>query len=144
LPRSSSSRRAGKQRSYPKELLLCVARASDGEEEAAKDPSAFRAEGWIERSAGARALASIVDEDFPRVADVSALPFDPPAAMTVTGSAPPRLSISDARWLSQFVPVAKAILKGDARAFVKEVLDAVTSDPKPTLKLIDNGGPSRA
>jgi hypothetical protein len=137
-------RRAGKQRSFPKELLLCVARAGDGEEDSAKDPSAFRAEGWIERGTGARALASIVDEDFPRVADISALPFDPPAAMTVTGAAPPRLSISDARWLSQFVPVAKAILKGDAGAFVKEVLDAVSSDPKPALKLIDNGGPSRA
>ena len=137
-------RRAGKRRSFPKELLLCVTRAGDDEDEAAKDPSAFRAEGWIERSAWAHALASIVDEAFPRVANVSSLPFDPPAALTVMGAAPTRLSIVDARWLAQLVPVAKSILKGDAGAFVKEVMDAISGDPKPALKLIDNGGPSRA
>jgi hypothetical protein len=64
--------------------------------------------------------------------------------LTVMGSAPPRLSISDARWLAQFAPVTKAILKGEAVPFLKEILDAVSGDAKPALKLIDNGGPSRA
>lgn len=137
-------RRAGRQRSLPKELLLCVARAGDSEEEAAKDPSTFRAEGWIERTAGAHALASIVDEAFPRIADVSHLPLDPPAALAAMGTTPPHLSIADARWLAQLVPIAKAVLKADASAFVKEVLDAVAGDTKPALKLIDNGGSSRA
>lgn len=137
-------RRAARRRSIPKELLLCVTRAGDGEEEASKDPSAFRAEGWIERNAGAQALASVVDEAFPRVVDVSSLPFDPPAALSAIGAAPLRLSISDARWLAQFAPVAKAILKGEATPFLKEILEAESGNAKPALKLIDNGGPSRA
>lgn len=137
-------RRAGRHRAFPKELLLCVTRSGDGDEEPVKDPSIFRAEGWIERGAAGQALASIVDEAFARVAEVSGLPFDPAAALAATGKAQLRLSISDARWLAQFVPVAKAILKNDAGTFVKEVLDAVSGDQKPALKLIDNGGPSRA
>jgi hypothetical protein len=137
-------RRAGKQRSLPKEFLLCVTRAGDGEGEASNDPSVFRAEGRIGRSAGVQALASIGDEGSRRVAEVSSLPFDPAAALSVIGTAPARLSIADARWLGQFVPVAKAVLKGEAGPFVKEVLESVSGDPKPNLKLIDNRGPSHA
>jgi hypothetical protein len=137
-------RRAGKQRSFPKEFLLCVTRAGDEEGEATNDPSAFRAEGWIERNAGVLALASVGNETFRRVVEISGLAFDPPAALNVIGAAPARLSIADARWLAQFVPVAKAVLKGEAGPFVKEVLEAAAGDSKPNLKLIDNGGPSRA
>jgi hypothetical protein len=135
-------RRAGKQRSIPKELLLCIARAGDAEDE--KDPSAFRAEGWIDRTAGAQALASIVNEAFAGIIDLAHLALDPAAALAAMGAAPPRLPLAEARWLAQLVPVAKAVLKTDAGAFVKEVLDAVASDKKPALKLIDNGGPTRA
>jgi hypothetical protein len=131
---------AGKQRLLPKEFLLCVTRASDRANEASNDWS-FRAEGWIERNAGAEALASVGDENFRRVAEVSNLPFDPPAALSVIGAAAARFSIADALWLAQFVPVAKAVLKGEAGPFVKEVLETVSAEPKPNLKLIDNRGP---
>jgi len=136
-------RRAGKQRLIPNELLLCIARAGDAEDET-KDPSAFRAEGWIDRTAGAHALSSIEDEAFARIVDLSHLALDPLAALAAMGTTPLRLPLADARWLAQFVPVAKAVLKADAGAFVKEVLDVVASDAKPALKLIDNRGPSRA
>jgi hypothetical protein len=65
-------RRAGKQRSLPREFLLCVTRAGDEESEASSDPSVFRAEGWIERNAGVVALASIGNETFTRVVEVIA------------------------------------------------------------------------
>jgi hypothetical protein len=137
-------RRASKRRSFPNAFLLCVAGAGEDEEEDRKDPSAFRAEGWIERGAAGHALASLVDEAFPRVADISELPFDPAVALTMMGAAPLRLSISDARWLAQLVPMAKTILKGDAGPYLKDILEALAGDVKPALKLIDNGGPSRA
>lgn len=136
-------RRAGRQRSLPDGLLLCVTRADEFDADVAKDPSSFRAEGWIERSAGVLALASIAEEDFLRIADVSDIPVDPPATLAAIGSSS-RLSIADARWLERLVPIAKAVLKTDASTFVNEVLDAASAGGKPALKLIDNGGPSRA
>lgn len=135
-------RRAGKLRSLPKEFLLCVTRGGDEASEATSDPSAFRAEGWIERNAGVVALASIGNETFPGVVEVSGLQSDAAAALSVIAAA--RLSIADARWLAQFVPVAKVVLKGEAGPFLKEVLESVSGDPKPNLKLIDNRGPSHA
>lgn len=137
-------RRAGKERSFPKEFLLCVTRAGDEEGEAASDLPVLRAEGWIERNAGVVALASGGNETFRRVVEVSVLQSDAAAALSVIGAATARLSIADARWLAEFVPAAKAVLKGEAGPFLKEVLQSVSGDPKPNLKLIDNGGPSRA
>ena len=137
-------RRAGKQRSLPREFLLCVTRDGDEEGEATSDPSALRAEGWIERNAGVVALASVGNETFRRVVEVSGLQPDAAAALSVIGAAAARLSIADALWLAQFVPVAKAVLKGEAGPFLKEVLESVSGDPKPNLKLIDNRGPSHA
>ncbi len=137
-------RRAGKQRSLPKEFLLCVTRARDEEGDAANNPSLFRAEGWIERNAGIAALASIDNEGFRRVVDVSGLQSDATVALTVIGTATARLSIADARWLAEFIPVAKAVLKGEAGVFSKEVLESVSGDLKLSLKLIDNRGPSHA
>jgi len=67
---------------------------------------------------------------------------DPAAALALIGSA--RVSMANARWLTDFVPTAKAALKGEAAAFSKEILDSISGDAKPNLKLIDNGGPSRA
>ena len=136
-------RRAGKQRSIPKELLVCIARSGDAKDEA-KYPSAFRADGWIDRTAGAQVLASIEDEAFARIADLTHLVADPTAAFAAMGASPPRVPLAEARWLAHLVPVAKAVLKTDAVAFVKEVLDVIASDKKPALKLIDNGGPTRA
>ncbi|MDA9492360.1 hypothetical protein [Bradyrhizobium sp. CCBAU 11361] len=135
-------RRAGKQRSFPKGFLLCVTRGGEDEAEAAGSPPSFRAEGWLERSAGVAALASTGDESFQRVIEASDVAADPPAALALIGSA--RVSIINAKWLAEFVPTAKAALKGDAGAFSKEILDSVSGDAKPNLKLIDNGGPSRA
>jgi hypothetical protein len=137
-------RRTGKQRSLPKEFLLCVTRGSGEEGEATSDPSAIRAEGWIERNAGIVALASVGNETFQRVVEVSGHESDAAAALSVIGAATARLSIADARWLAQFVPVAKAVLKGEASPFLKEVLESVSGDPKPNLKLLDNRGPSHA
>jgi hypothetical protein len=137
-------RRAGKQRSLPKGFLLCVTRAGDEDGEAANDPAIFRAEGWIDRNAGVLALASVGNETFWRVVEVSGLPLDAPAALSVIGAATARLLIADARWLALFVPVAQAVLQGEAGPFVKEVLESVSGDPKPSLKLIDNRGPSHA
>lgn len=137
-------RRAGKQRLFPKEFLLCVTRAGDEEGEAASDPLVFRAEGWIERNAGVVALASGGNEAFYRVVEISLLQSDAAAALSVIGAATARLSIADARWLDQFVPTAKAVLKGEAGPFLKEVLETFSGDPKPNLKLIDNRGPSHA
>ena len=137
-------RRAGRHRSIPKELLLCVTRSAESDEEAPKQALVFRAEGWIDRSAGSHALAWIADEEFERVVDVSELPFDPAAALQVTATSKMRLSISEARWLAAFVPIAKAVLKEDAGAFVREILETAAMDHKPALKLIDNGGASRA
>ena len=76
------------------------------------------------------------------VVDLSGVAADPSAAFALIGSA--RVSITDARWLAEFAPTAKAVLKGDAGAFAKEILDSVSGGAKPNLKLIDNGGPSRA
>lgn len=137
-------RRAGRHRSIPKELLVCVTRSAESDEEAPKQALVFRAEGWIDRSAGSHALAWIADEEFERVVDVSELPFDPAAALQVTATSKMRLSISEARWLAAFVPIAKAVLKEDAGAFVREILETAAMDHKPALKLIDNGGASRA
>ena len=137
-------RRAARQRSLPKELLLCVSRAGEGDGETSNDRSLFRAEGWIERNAGVQALALADDEDFWRIADVAALPLDRPAALSAIGTSQARLSIADTRWLAQFVPVTKAILAGDAGPFVKEILESVAAGTKPDLRLIDNGGPSHA
>lgn len=135
-------RRAGKRRSLPRELLLCVTRGGEGDMEAAGSPSSFRADGWIERSAAVAALASIGNDGFQRVVEISSVASDPAAAVALIGSS--RLSISDARWLAEFAPVVKAVLKGEAGGFAKEVLDSACGDAKPNLKLIDNGGPSRA
>lgn len=135
-------RRAAKQRSLPTEFLICVSRV--GEEEGEKDRLLFHAEGWIERNAGVQALALVDDEGFWRIADVAALPLDPPAALSAIGTSQARFSIADTRWLAQFIPVAKAVLDGDAAPFVKEILEAVAVGSKPDLRLIDNGGPSRA
>jgi hypothetical protein len=135
-------RRAGRQRTIPGAFLLCVTRAGEAEAEAAGSPSSFRAEGWLERTAGVAALASIGDEKFRRVVEIPDVAADPAAALALIGSA--RVSIANARWLADFVPTAKAALKGEAGAFSKEILDSVSGDEKPNLKLIDNGGPSRA
>jgi hypothetical protein len=137
-------RRAARQRSLPKEFLLCVSRAGEEDGEASNDRSLFRAEGWIERNAGVAALALVDDEDFWRIADVAALPLDRPAALSAIGTAQARLSIADTRWLAQFVPVAKAVLAGEAGPFVKEILESVAAGTKPDLRLIDNRGPSHA
>jgi hypothetical protein len=137
-------RRAAKQRSLPNRFLLCVTRVGDEEGEATSDPSAFRAEGWIERNAGVVALASLENEALRRIVDVSGLQSDAAAALSVIGAAAARLSIADATWLAQLVPVAKAVLKDEAASFLKEVLEAVSADPKPNLKLIDKRGPSHA
>lgn len=137
-------RRAGKQRALPKEFLLCVTRAGGEESESASDPSAFRAEGWIERNAGVAALASMGSKGLRRIVEVSGVQPDATAALTVLGTAPTRLSIGDAHWLAVLVPVAKAVLKGEASAFFKELLESVSADSKPNLKLIDNRGPSHA
>lgn len=137
-------RRAARQRSLPKELLMCVSRAGEADGEASNDRSLFRAEGWIERNAGVQALVLADDEDFWRVADVSALPLDRPAALSAIGTSQARLSIADTRWLAQFVPVAKAVLASDAGPFVKEILESVAAGTKPDLRLIDNRGPSHA
>jgi hypothetical protein len=136
-------RRAGKQKSFPNGFLLCVTRGGEEEAEAAGSPLSFRAEGWLERNAGAAAVASMADESFLRVVEASGVAADPAAALALIGSA--RVSITNAKWLAEFAPTAKAVLKGDAGAFSKEVLDSVSGDAKPNhLKLIDNGGPSRA
>lgn len=137
-------RRAARQRSLPKEFLLCVSRAGEGDGDASNDRSLFRAEGWIERNAGVQALALADDEEFWRIADVAALPLDRPAALSAIGSSQARLSITDTRWLAQFIPVAKAVLAGDAGPFVKEILESVAAGTKPDLRLIDNRGPSHA
>jgi hypothetical protein len=137
-------RRAARQRSLPKEFLLCVSRAGEGDGETSNDRSLFRAEGWVERNAGVQALALVDDEDFWRIADVSALPLDRPAALSAIGTSQARLSIADTRWLAQFVPVAKAVLAGEAGPFVKEILESVAAGTKPDLRLIDNRGPSHA
>ena len=137
-------RRASKLRSFPKEFLLCVTHAGDEEDEAASDPSVFHTEGWIERNAGVVALASVGNETFRRVVEISVLQSDAAAALTVIGAATARLSIADARWLAQLAPAAKAVLKGEASTFLKEVLEAVSGNPKPDLKLIDNRAPSHA
>lgn len=137
-------RRAARQRSLPKEFLLCVSRAGEEDGDASNDRSLFRAEGWIERNAGVQALALADDEDFWRIADVAALPLDRPAALSAIGTSQARLSIADTRWLAQFVPVAKAVLAGDAGPFVKEILESVAAGTKPDLRLIDNRGPSHA
>ncbi|EIG62887.1 hypothetical protein [Bradyrhizobium sp. WSM1253] len=134
--------RAGKQRSLPREFLLCVTRGGEGDGEATSSPSTFRAEGWIERTAGVAALASIGNDTLQRVVELSSVGSDPAAALALIGSA--RLPITDARWLATFAPTAKAVLKGEAGGFSKEVLDSISGDAKPNLKLIDNGGPSRA
>ncbi|MET4278537.1 MULTISPECIES: hypothetical protein [unclassified Bradyrhizobium] len=134
-------RRAGKQRTVPKELLLCVTRVAE-ENESTGQASPFRAEGWLDRNAGAAALASIGDESSRCVVEMEGVASDPAAALPLVGSA--RLSLTDARWLAELVPISKAVLKGEATAFSKEVLEAVSGEAKPNLKLIDNGGPSRA
>jgi hypothetical protein len=135
-------RRAAKQKSFPKRFLLCVTSGGEERAEVAAAPMSFRAEGWLERNAGVAALASTGNESFQRVIEPSGFAPDPAAALTLIGSA--RVSITNARWLAEFVPTAKAVLKGDAGAFSKEILDSVSGDAKPNLKLIDNGGPSRA
>ncbi|GLH76525.1 hypothetical protein SSBR45G_14330 [Bradyrhizobium sp. SSBR45G] len=136
-------RRAGKQKSFPNGFLLCVTRGGEDESETAGSPLSFRAEGWLERNAGAAAVASLADESFLRFVDASGVAADQSAALALIGSA--RVSITNAKWLAGFAPTAKAILKGDAGAFLKEVLDSFSADAKPKhLKLIDNGGPSRA
>jgi hypothetical protein len=137
-------RRAGKQRALPKEFLLCVTRADGEESESASDPSAFRADGWIERNAGIAALAYMGNEGLRRIVEVSELQPDATAALTVLGTNPIRLSIGDAYWLAVLVPVANEVLKGDAGAFFREVLESGSPDSKPNLKLIDNRGPSHA
>jgi hypothetical protein len=135
-------RRAGKQRSLPRAFLLCVTRGGEGDDEAVGSASLFRAEGWVERSAGVAALASVGNGAFQRVVDVSAVGSDAAAALALIGAS--RLSITDARWFAEFVPMAKAVLKGEAGGFSKEILDSASGEAKPNLKLIDNGGPSRA
>lgn len=136
-------RRAGKQRTLPKGFLLCVTRAGEQEDEAAgRQSSSFRAEGWLDRTSGAAVLASIGDETFRRVVEIGGVGSDPAAALALIGSA--RLPLADARWLAEFVPTSKAVLKGEAAAFSKEILDAISGEAKPNLKLIDNGGPNRA
>jgi hypothetical protein len=137
-------RRAARQRSLPKEFLLCVSRVGEVDGEASNDRSLFRAEGWIERNAGVQALALLDDEGFWRVADVAALPLDRAAALSAIGTSQARLSIADTRWLAQFVPVAKAVLAGEAGPFVKEILESVAAGTKPDLRVIDNRGPSHA
>ena len=82
------------------------------------------------------------DENFKRIVDVATLAPDPSAAMTLIGSA--AVSIADARWLATFAPIAKEVLKGEATAFAKEIIESVSGGAKPNLKLIGNGGPSRA
>ncbi|MCC8962495.1 hypothetical protein H8A95_09275 [Bradyrhizobium sp. Pear76] len=134
-------RRAGRQREFPRGFLLCVTR--EGDETASEGLSmSFRAEGWLERTAGVAALVSDGDENFRRIVDLSTVAPDPSAAMTLIGSA--AVSIADARWLATFVPTAKEVLKGEAAGFAKEVLESVSGGAKPNLKLIGNGGPSRA
>ncbi|MDR6302505.1 hypothetical protein GGQ85_000176 [Nitrobacter vulgaris] len=137
-------RRAAKQRTLPKEFLLCVSRGGEAEGEDSNDRSLFCAEGWIEKNAGVQALALVDDDDFWRIADVAALPLDRPAALSAIGTSKARLSIADTRWLAQFVPVAKAVLAVEAGPFVKEVLESVAAGTKPDLRLVDNRGPSRA
>jgi len=114
--RNSGSRRCGARKAtFASEgipALHLAARRTDGE--ASNDRSLFRADGWIESNAGVQALALVDDQDFWRVADVAALPFDRPAALSAIGTSQARLSIADTRWLAQFVPVAKAVLAGDA------------------------------
>lgn len=136
-------RRSAIQRLLPKEFLLCVSRAGEGDDTSSQR-LLFRAEGWIERNAGVQALAQADDEDFWRIVDVAALPLDRPDALSAIGTSQARLSIADTRWLAQFVPVAKAVLAGDAGPFVKEVLESVAVGTKPDLRLIDNRGPSHA
>ena len=134
-------RRAGRQREFPRGFLLCVTRA--GDESASESlPMSFRADGWLERTAGVAALVSDGDENFKRIVDFATVAPDPSAAMTLIGSA--AVSIADARWLANFVPTAKEVLKGEAAAFAKEILESVSGGAKPNLKLIGNGGPSRA
>jgi hypothetical protein len=135
-------RRAGKQNALPKGLLMCVTRAGEVESAAEDAHSMFRADGWLDRNAGAAAAASMSEKGFQRVVEFSGVAADPSAAFALIGVA--RVSITDARWLAEFVPTAKAVLKGDAGAFAKEILDSVSGGAKPNLKLIDNGGPSRA
>ncbi|MGY3511273.1 hypothetical protein [Bradyrhizobium lupini] len=136
-----SLRRAGRQREFPRGFLLCVTRA--GDESASESLSmSFRADGWLERTAGVAALMSDGDENFKRIVDLATVAPDPSAAMTLIGSA--AVSIADARWLATFVPIAKEVLKGEAAAFAKEILESVSGGAKPNLKLIGNGGPSRA
>lgn len=136
-----SLRRAGRQREFPRGFLLCLTRA--GDESASESLSmSFRADAWLERTAGVAALMSDGDENFKRIVDVATVAPDPSAAMTLIGSA--AVSIADARWLATFVPIAKEVLKGEAAAFAKEILESVSGGAKPNLKLIGNGGPSRA
>jgi hypothetical protein len=138
-------RRASKQGSLPRGLLLCVSRADDGSDDGAKDRSVVFPQGWIERDAGAQALALAEDDGFDRVVDVAELPFDRVAALSAIGTSQgAHLSIAEARWLARFAPVAKAVLKADAGPFVKEILEFISANPKPDLKLIDARGPSRA
>jgi hypothetical protein len=87
---------------------------------------------------------AVDDEGFCRVADLAALPLDRAEALSAIGTSQSRLSIADTRWLVQFVPVAKAVLAGEAGPFVKEILESVAAGMKPDLRVIDNRGPSHA